>query len=212
MSVEGVTEFLDEAKTITDKVDEVLGSIEKVIGHLQPIFMGIAALVTVLGGPGFKGLTAIVGSLSCLSGIFSKDVRLEELGARALQHPEIKRDDFESDDAYKNELLNASFDREKFEEGLKNEKSELKYLITGFELANQLMQEKYKMEIGMNFWQTIKEKDLSAEDCKVILDSLSSNRVQTNVFVGYINDSEGVEKTVEMANALDEMKKFGVNL
>lgn len=207
--------LFDGIITLVSAVGNAISNIASKIGVSSTVFSGVAALAASLIpgiGPALSIAIAAVGALSCLLGVVPKDVQPAELGARALQHPEINRDDFESYDAYKNALLNAPFDKEKYEAGLKDEPTKLEYEISGFEIEHKLIEEKYNMAIDTKFWEMTGRKNMKAEDCKVMLDSLSNNKVQTTAFVEYVNDPENGEKTVEIDSALDEMKKGGVTI
>lgn len=93
----------------------------------------------------------------------------EELGAKAEQ-AEKKPDDFESVDEYIKYLQNEiKLDKEKFN-SLKDEERSA-YEIVGSAIYIKGMEEKYKMEIPADFWHTVTDMNLSADETKAYIDS-----------------------------------------
>lgn len=169
------------ASSIISKIP-VLGPV------MGPITNPILDIAIKVGKAIFEGIVRIVSEVAKILGIIPEKTEPDELGERARQNPNIKREDFESTDAFIKALQEAPFDEAKFEEIKKNNPAELMAdTAIGLGIEQKAIEEKVKMAVPMEFFEAGFKGGMSPENMKTVLTAMSNSGLRdAGVFATYL--------------------------
>lgn len=151
----------------------------------------------------------IVGFLAKNMGV--SDTSPEELGEIALNHPEIKPENFKSYSAYIDELKKHKdeFKREDFEK--KPPMEQAAALAVGTGILVKGIEDKLQMEVPLDFITTMIKGGVTPQMTENLLASMSEKGIKSaGVFTDYINGNKLSEaKTLKMDTVMAEFAANG---
>jgi len=154
-------------------------------------------LSTCLGSIVEAVITAVevVGKLL---GIIPQEMSVEELGARAMDNPELEADDFETYDEYIKALVEAEFDKEIIEKATDGEKAA--FALGGTVISSIATEEKLRMSIPIDFWVNCTKGNMSGENMLDLLNSLKANNISDAGSFSEFLQGEEIEDSEQMSD------------
>lgn len=185
----------------------VSGISSSLMASLAPVLSLVASINPVT----LVCVVLIVTVLASMLGVNDKDTAPEELGEIAIQHPEIKPENFNSYAEYIEELKKhkEEFNREEFEKKSPMERSAA--LAVGTGILAKGCAEKLKMDIPMDFYVTMAKGGVEPALVNTLLTSMASKGLKSaGVFQDYINGNKLSEvKTLKMDSVMSEVVAHG---
>jgi len=161
------------APTIASTLAKIAPALSKIAGPILELAPKIGEVITTV--------VKVVNEISQLLGVVNPTTKADELGERALQHPEIHPDDYETTKEYIAKLESADFDSKKFEALTPGERAMATAVGSGLELKG--LCEKFAMNIPAEIFSTAVRGGLGTNDLVKLLTALSSNGIRDAALV-----------------------------
>ncbi len=168
-----------------------------IVGAVVGVGLGIPEILLAVAA-----VAKIVGAIAEILGMKNEEESPEELGMKA-EEAEKKPGDFDSTEAYIEYLRKeVEIDKSKLE-NLKDE-DKIKYAAVGSALYIKGIEEKYKMEMPVEFWTSVANMKLEGQEVKVYMDSFKEHKIDNmGDMVGYIkNDLEPGKDKSKISDAM----------
>lgn len=179
-----------------------------VAAYAQPLF---AVAKIVLPAVLDLGVT-LISEFAKYKHIVSQNMSPVELGARAMENPDIKPEDYDTTKSYVDALCEkGKFDRETFEKNCKNGEHELAYKALGAGIEMKAIQEEMKMRIPEEFYFDLaKGKVSNISDVINVLDVMKKHGIfDASMLSEYIKGGLPQNEEVRMNEIKKEYESMG---
>ena len=195
-----VSTLIAPAVTLISKVAPCLSSIAKPVIEIAKIAVKVVV----------QAVVTLVSEVAKSLGIVDQNMEPEELGARAMQNPEIKPEDFDSKKEYIEALKNAEFDEEKFKDEMKNDSNKLAFTAVGTGLEVQAIAESMEMRIPLDFFVSAAKGKMTGTDTVGLLKAMKGNGItDAGIFTTYTNGTISTENEAKIKPAIENYENNG---
>lgn len=184
--------------------------ISTVAKHLPQIKEAVKSFVEIAPkiGEAISAVVDVIGKIAQLLGLSKPETTPEKLGARALQHSEIKYEDCASAKEYVEKLESVPFDENSFKEMSTGERAVATAVGTALEM--KCIGEKFMMNVPVQFYETAVKGDLKPSDVINLLGKLNENGIRdAGVIVKYFAGSASGSENAKLTPALEQYEKAG---
>lgn len=199
--------------SICSGISAVCSSIGSIISTVAPALSVIAKpvleIAKVVAEVVIGAVVQIVDGVAKALGLVPEEIESpDELGERALQHPEMKPEDYDSYGDYIKALEKADFDQEKFDNLSPDQRKAA--LAVGCGIEAKAISEKMEMNIPMDFWITSAKGKMNANDVCGLLNSMKENGfTDAGVFAQYTQGTLSPEGEQKLGPALADYEAKG---
>ena len=187
---------------------QIASTIAKAAPVLVEIAKPVLEIAKVVVEVVIEAVVKIVDGVAKALGVVEKDIEPDELGARAMAHPEIKPESYDSYSDYIKELGKADFDREEFDKLSPAQKAAATAVGCGIEA--KAIAEKMEMNIPMDFFVASVKGKMSANDVCGLLNAMKSNGItDAGVFSQYTQGTLSPEAEKKLEPAFAEYESNG---
>ncbi len=196
-----ISSFVGSIGSALCSIGSQIGSaIAKVAPVLAEIAKPVLEIAKVVVEVVIEAVVKIVDGVAKALGLVPENIEPDELGARAMQHPEIKPEEYDSYEEYIKELEKADFDKKEFDKLSPAQKAAATAVGCGIEA--KVIAEKMEMNIPMDFWVAGAKGKMDPKDVCVLLNAMKANGItDAGVFAKYTQGdlSPEAEKQLEPA-------------
>lgn len=191
--------------SIGSQIGSVIAKVAPALAEIAKPVLEIAKTVVEVV---IEAVVQIVDGVAKALGLVPEEIEPDELGARAMQHPEIKPEDYDSYEAYIKELEKADFDKEEFDNLSPAQKAAATAVGCGIEV--KAISEKMAMNIPLDFFVASAKGKMSPNDVCGLLNSMKANGItDAGVFAQYTQGKLSPEAEQKLEPALTDYEAKG---
>ena len=208
---------------IVGAVTSTISSVAGALGSLGPVISGAIAKVSPvlakIAGPVLdmakivvkvvcEAVVNLINEVAQYLGVVPENMDADELGARAMEHPEIKPEDFETTEEYIKELSEAEFDKEKFDKLSPAQKAACTAVGSGLEV--KAISEKMQMNIPVDFYVNGARGGMDAQNVVGLLNGMKNNAINdAGLFNNYLDGKLSDKDAPAMQAAISDFESQG---
>lgn len=188
------------APTIASALSKVAPMLESIAKPILEIAPKIGELISVV--------VNTINEVAKVLGLVKGEMSPDELGERALQHPEINPGNCSSAKEYVDKLQEADFDVEKFKNLTPGERAMAVAVGAGLEI--KALCERFKMDVPVQYFEMAAKGNMTASDVTKLLSALSANGVRdAGLIVNYVAGCLRPEHSQRVRDAVSQYESEG---